>query len=122
MKIARQRDILKRDILKELGEETNGDRPATKQDAERVLELVLRLHQDLDRRFADIDRRFEALERRMDRMAETLFAVHSQMGALTKSADRLDKNNQDILSTQVAQQRAIDELAARVTKLESRQQ
>lgn len=101
--------------------EINGDEPATKRDIERVIELVVQLHQELDRRFADVDRRLESMERRMDRFGETLFGIQSQMGAVTKWADRLDRDNHNLIATQAAQQRAIDELAVRVTKLERQQ-
>ena len=57
--------------------EVNGDEPATKRDIERVIELVVQLHQE-------IDRRFEAMERRMDRFGESLFGIQTQMGAVTK--------------------------------------
>jgi septal ring factor EnvC (AmiA/AmiB activator) len=100
----------------------NGDEPATKRDIERVVELIVQLHQQVDRRFDEVDRRFEAMERRMDRDGDALTSIQGQMAAVTRWADRLDRDNDSILATQAAQQRAIDELAARVTKLEQRQQ
>ena len=76
--------------------EINGDEPATKRDIERVIELVIQLHQE-------IDRRFEAMETRMDRFGETLFGIQSQMGAVTKWADRLDRDNHNLIATQAAE-------------------
>ena len=103
----------------------NGDEPATKRDIERVIDLIIQLHQELDRRFEAVDhrfeavdRRFEAVERQMDRFGEGLFGIQSQMAAVTKWADRLDRDNHSMIGTQAAQQRAIDELAARVSRLE----
>ena len=87
--------------------EINGDEPATKRDIDRVIELVMQLHQEIDRRFeameTRMDRRFEAMETRMDRFGETLFGIQSQMGAVTKWADRLDRDNHNLIATQAAQ-------------------
>lgn len=103
--------------------------PATKEDIDRVVELIIQLHQELDRRFEAVDRRFEAVDRRfeavdrrLDRMNEALASIQAQMAAMTRWGDRLDRDNEALLATQSAQQRAIDDLAARVTKLETRQQ
>lgn len=79
--------------------EINGDEPATKRDIERAIELVVQLQQELDRRFADVDLRLESMERRMDRFGETLFGIQSQMGAVTKWADRLDRGNHNLIPT-----------------------
>jgi chromosome segregation ATPase len=105
----------------------NGDEPATKRDIERVMELIVQLLQEVDRRFgevdrrfAEVDRRFESIERHMDRHGDALVSIQGQMAAVTRWADRLDRDNGSILATQAAQQRAIDELAARVTRLEQR--
>ena len=96
----------------------NGDEPATKRDIERVIDLIVQLHQELDRRFEAVDRRFEAVQGQMDRFGESLFGIQTQMAAVTKWADRLDRDNHSMIGTQAAQQRAIDELAARVSRLE----
>ena len=96
--------------------------PATKADIESVVTLIQHNNENmltLIQQFAErVDQRFEAIDRRLDRMGESLVFVQSQMGSLTKWADRLDRDQNAALATQTAQQRAIDELAARVTKLE----
>jgi hypothetical protein len=55
----------------------NGDEPATKRDIERVVELIVQLHQQ-------VDRRFEAIERRMDRHGDALTSIQGQMAAVTR--------------------------------------
>ena len=55
--------------------------------------------------------RLEGIDRRLDRISETTVA-------LNRWADRLDRDNNGLHATQVAQQRAIDELSSRITKLE----
>ncbi len=42
------------------------------------------------------------------------------MAAMTRWADRFDRDHIAVMQTQAAQQRAIDDLAAPVTKLEQR--
>ena len=73
----------------------------------------------MNARFETVDRRFESLERRLDRTSETLRSIDTRMGALNTWADTLDRDSRAIADTQYAQQRAIDDLAARVAKLEA---
>ena len=100
---------------------------ATRADIEDVLALIQQFAERVDQRFEAIgqrfeamDRRFEAIDRRLDRMGESLVGVQTQMVAMTKWSDRFDRDQNATLATQTAQQRAIDELAARVAKLEQR--
>jgi septal ring factor EnvC (AmiA/AmiB activator) len=82
-----------------------------------VLAFIQQFADRVDRRFEAQDR-FEAIDRRLDRMSETLVGIQSQMVAMTKWSDRFDRDQNATLATQTAQQRAIDELSARVAKLE----
>jgi hypothetical protein len=95
---------------------------ATKADIENVLALIQQVADRVDQRFEAMEqrfeRRFEAIDRRLDRMSETLVGIQSQMVAMTKWSDRFDRDQNATLATQTAQQRAIDELSARVAKLE----
>jgi hypothetical protein len=97
---------------------------ATKADIEDVLALIQQVAERVDQRFEAMDRRldqrFEAIDRRLDRMGEALIGVQTQMVAMAKWSDRFDRDQNATLATQTAQQRAIDELAARVAKLEQR--
>ena len=93
---------------------------ATKADIENVLTLLQQHFESIDRRFEAMDRRFEAIDNRLDRIADTLASVQNQMAAMTRWADRFDRDHNAILQTQSAQQRAIDDLAARVSRLEER--
>src|SRR5438552_1943345 len=88
------------------------------QRVEAVVSLIQQLGERLDQRFEAVDRRFEAVENRLERINDNLAAVQSQMAAMTRWADRLDRDHSAILATQTAQQRAIDDLAARVVRLE----
>ena len=80
------------------------------------------LRAEMGRRFEEVDRRFNGVERRIDRVSEGLQGVEARMGALNKWADTLDRDNTALGATQAAQQRAIDQLAARVTRIEKQLQ
>ncbi len=71
------------------------------------------LRKELGQRMDAFERRMDALERRMDRIAETTGSIATELAALTRWANRVDRENLELRSTQVAQQRAIDELAKR---------
>ena len=72
------------------------------------------LRKELGQRLDGLERRMDALEQRMDRIAEKpLAASRQELAALTRWANRVDRENLELRSTQVAQQRAIDELAKR---------
>ena len=83
-----------------------------------VADEFTQLRSELDRRFAEVDRRFEGLDRRMERINEGMRAVEVRMAALSKWADNIDRDNVNTAATQAAQQRAIDQLAARVARIE----
>jgi hypothetical protein len=69
------------------------------------------LRKELGHRIDALDdalgRRMDALERRMDRIAETTGTIATELAALTRWANRVDRENLELRSTQVAQQRAI---------------
>lgn len=100
------------------------DHAASKADIENVVSLQQlgeRLDQRfdaVDRRFEAVDRRFEAVENRLERISDTLAAVQAQMAGMTRWADRLDRDHSAVLATQTAQQRTIDDLVARIARLE----
>jgi hypothetical protein len=96
---------------------------ASKADIENVVELIQQLGERFDQRFDlandSVTRRFEAVENRLDRIADTLVGVQSQMAGITRWADRFDREHIAVLATQGAQQRIIDDLINRVTRLET---
>lgn len=92
---------------------------ATKADIENVVTLVHQLVDRMDQRFEGLEHRFDAINNRLDRITDTLVGVQNQMAAMTKWADRFDRDLSATLATQVVQQRAIDSLVDRVSKLES---
>ena len=98
-----------------------GQRIADRQ--ERAMEAFMAnlsdLRNEMNSRFETVDRRFESLERRLDRTSETLRSIDTRMGALNTWADTLDRDNLALANTQAAQQRAITDLAERVTRLEN---
>jgi hypothetical protein len=73
------------------------------------------LRKELGHRIDTLDtalgRRMAALEHRMDRVAETTGSIAMEIAALTRWANRLDRENLETLNTQAAQQRAIDEIS-----------
>jgi septal ring factor EnvC (AmiA/AmiB activator) len=72
------------------------------------------LRKELGTRIDALDRRMVALEHRMDGIAETTGAIATEVAALTRWANRLDRENLETLNTQAAQQQAIDDLAKRL--------
>ena len=76
------------------------------------------LRAEMARRFEEVDHRFEGLDRRMERINEGMRAVEIRMAALSRWADNLDRDNTAMNSSQAAQQRAIDQLNARVARIE----
>src|SRR5271169_209654 len=93
---------------------------ATKADIDNVVSLLQQNFESVHRRFESVDRQFEGVSNRLDRITDTLVGVQNQMAAMTRWADRFDREHTAVIQTQAAQQRAIDELAARVARLEER--
>jgi len=91
---------------------------ATKADVENVIALMHQLVERMDQRFEGIERRFDTIDNRLDRITDTLVGVQNQMAAMTRWADRFDRDLSATLATQVVQQRAIDSLVERVSRLE----
>jgi septal ring factor EnvC (AmiA/AmiB activator) len=96
---------------------------ATKADlnslGENIIALIQQLGERFDQRFDFVEKRFEAVENRLDRISDTLVGVQSQMAGMTRWSDRFDREHSATLATQAAQQHAIDNLVARVARLES---
>lgn len=93
---------------------------------ESVILLIQHMAERMDQRFEELDtrleRRFETIESRLDRIGDSTVYLVSQMGAFNRWADRMDRNQSSLLGTQAAQQKAIDHLAERVSRLEQRNQ
>jgi archaellum component FlaC len=85
---------------------------------ENVITLIQQVAERIDHRFDEVDHRFDASDNRLDRINDTLVGVQNQMAAMTKWADRFDREINTTKATQVAQQRAIDSLVDRVSRLE----
>ena len=89
-----------------------------------VAELMSRVVERIDARIDTLEhrmeQRFEALERHVNRIGDQMAGFNQQMAALSRWAEHSDRDATAVLSTQAAQQRAIDDLTARVTKLERR--
>src|ERR1019366_535800 len=100
----------------------NAQQPVTRADLERFAEVIIGnisdLREDMNRRFEEVDRGLQALDRRLERTAESMRGIEVRMSALTKWADTYDRDNASMLSNQAAQQRAIDQLAQRVARIE----
>ncbi|HYL77781.1 MAG TPA: hypothetical protein VEU96_26435 [Bryobacteraceae bacterium] len=96
---------------------SNGDGP--------ILALLQQMNDRIDQRFDDLDRRFGSVDSRLDRVNDTLASVQTQMGALTSQmgamtrwSDRFDREHTSVIQTQAAQQKAIDDLNSRISRLE----
>ena len=96
--------------------------------SEALLHLIEQMNERMDQRFEAVGKRFDALDRRLglmdsrlDRIGEGVSGVQFQLAAVTRWADRLDNDHNAVVATQNAQQLAIDDLAARVARLERQQ-
>jgi septal ring factor EnvC (AmiA/AmiB activator) len=85
---------------------------------EAMAELIHQLAERMDERFDKVDQRFTAVEQRLDRMENRMTAMEFQMAGINRSVDSSDRQFSQVLVTQGAQQKALDDLAARVTRLE----
>jgi signal transduction protein with GAF and PtsI domain len=103
---------------------------ATKADLDKMSDniatLIQQLSERIDQRFEAVAqsfdavaKRFDAVDNRLDRISDTLVGVQIQMVGMTRWSDRFDREISATLATQAAQQRVIDELIARVARLES---
>lgn len=90
-----------------------------------MAELIAQMNERIDQRFGELDRRidqrFRGLERRLDRVEERLGSVEFQLVGLNRSEVGRERSISEMAATQTAQQRVIDDLASRVTRLEQRQ-
>jgi prefoldin subunit 5 len=78
------------------------------------------IEEHVDLRFDELDKRLELVERRLDRLDSRFSVFEFQMAGIGKSLTIGEKFDGELSNTQVAQQRAIDELARRVAKIEQR--
>jgi septal ring factor EnvC (AmiA/AmiB activator) len=83
-----------------------------------AINLIQQVAERIDQRFDEMDRRFGSVDSRLDRANDILASVQTQMGAITRWSDRFDREHTALIQTQAAQQKAIDELSARISKLE----
>lgn len=87
---------------------------------EHVDRSIAELRDEFAKRFDHVERRLEQVERRLDRL-DTRFGVFEfQMVGIGKSITAGERLDSEFTATQIAQQRAIDELARRVAKIEQR--
>lgn len=98
----------------------------TKAQFESVIVLIQQMTDRFDHRLEEFEGRFEprfrAVESRLDRSNESIVYAMGQLTAFSRWADRSDRDQSSVLGTQVAQQKAIDDLNLRVTRLEQRNQ
>lgn len=67
---------------------------------------------------SELTRRMEALERRIEVQAPVIISMDARMAAFTRAIDQVLTAHDSSANTQAAQQRAIEDPAARVAKLE----
>lgn len=85
-----------------------------------IEEHVDRKFDEVYKRLDHIEQRLELIERRVDRLDSRFSVFEFQMAGIGKALTAGDKFDSELSNTQVAQQRAIDELARRVAKIEQR--
>jgi len=102
--------------------------PVTHADLDRVVSRIVDaftanlsdLRNEMISRFEKVDERFDAVLRRLDRIETNVTATQMQTMGMSKSLTDAERLDTAMLGTQFAQQRAIDDLAARVTQIERR--
>ena len=67
---------------------------------------------------AEMIARFEGMDRRLEHVENTTNSMLMQLAGVSKSLTAAERLDTAISVTQTAQQRAIDDLASRVTKIE----
>jgi hypothetical protein len=67
---------------------------------------------------AELTARLETIERRFDNQLNIVLSIGQRMSGLTRWSDRVERDTGAYLLTQAAQQRAIDQLTARLKALE----
>ncbi len=78
------------------------------------------IEEHVDRKFDEVYKRLDLIERQVGRL-DTRFSVFEfQMAGIGKALAAGEKFDGELSGTQAAQQRAIDELARRVAKIEQR--
>jgi len=85
-----------------------------------IEEHVDRRFDEVTKRLDQLEHRLELVERRLDRLDSRFTAFEFQMAGIGKSLSVGEKFDGELSATQVAQQRAIDDLARRVAKIEQR--
>jgi len=82
------------------------------------------IEEHVDRSIADLrdemNKRLDLVERRLDRLDTRFCVFEFQMAGIGKALAAGEKFDGELSGTQAAQQRAIDELARRITKIEQR--
>jgi chromosome segregation ATPase len=86
--------------------------------AQAVIGNLSDLRQEINARFDRVDQRLDTIERRTERMETNLGALLMQTAGMSKSLTDAERIDSAMAATQAAQQRAIDQLAQRVARLE----
>jgi hypothetical protein len=76
------------------------------------------LREEMQRRFDQVDQRLDTIDRRTDRMETHIHAVILQTGGMSKSLTDAERLDTRFAATQAAQQRAIDDLYAKVNDIQ----
>ena len=89
---------------------------------EHTDQSIRQLDQSIQQLRGEFNIRFENIERRLDRLETRFTAFEFQLAGIGRSLTAGEKLDGEIAATQAAQQRAIDDLARRVAKIEQRLQ
>jgi chromosome segregation ATPase len=83
--------------------------------------LIESVSQSLGREMHDVAARVGRIEIRLDRVETRLTNIEQQLVGINRSLDRGERDASETAATQRAQQKAIDDLVARVTRLEGKE-
>jgi chromosome segregation ATPase len=76
------------------------------------------LREEMQRRFAEVEKRLDTIDRRTDRMETQIHSVVLQTAGMSRSRTEGERFDSHFAATQAAQQRAIDDLYAKVADIQ----
>jgi|SRR5579871_584868 len=79
------------------------------------------LREELSNRIGSLERRFDILQQRFDVQSPVILSLDARLAGFTRSVDQILSSHGAMNGTLAGMQRAIEELNARVRKLEAQQ-
>ena len=85
---------------------------------ETIAQEMSQMRAEFNSRLEELSRRIDAVTERLDTLANAVISIDARQSSLLRAIDKLQTNRDQSDVTMAAQQRAIDQLAARIAKIE----